>query len=207
MPCSNSGFSSRASYNFSYGNIALAWFSHQLYAMAYSCLFPQILAPALLLLILCLGLIWQRRKKICRRSQQSIGKDFTCQRPDVVPCWDRVRGEGSLLDDEKGTLASNPACATFMDGACLTEILQPSITSGQYAAMVQWRDEHNDTQSSSMHPPPHPCASKASCSRFTPWSNARIERDIKIENHSIDFYRGSEPQEIWRRRVLAFVGQ
>jgi hypothetical protein len=177
--------------------------------MPSSRLSPQVLAPIMLLLFLCLALIWQRRRKLGQgRSQPSITEYGTVQSPHVVSCRDRVREGGSLLDDEKGSFtSSNPASATLLNRACLTEILQSSITSGQYAAMVRWQAEQKDAKISSMHPPPHPWTSQASCSRITPWSGARIEENIKIESHSVDFYRGSEPQEIWRRRVLAFVGQ
>jgi len=177
--------------------------------MPSSRLSPQVLAPIMLLLLLCLVLIWQRRKKLGEgRSQPSITEDFTIQSPDVQSYRGRGREGGSLPDDEKGTFTSpNPASAPLLKGACLADILQASITSGQYAAMVQWRDGQKDTKPSSMHPPPHPWTPQASFSRFTPWSSATIEDNFKIESHSIEFYRGSEPQEIWRRRVLAIVGQ
>jgi hypothetical protein len=188
----------------------LAQLTHQPYGMASSSyLSPQMVAPLMVLLLLCLSLIWQRRKRSCEaRLQPSIAEDSIIQSSDVVSPWDRVRGKGPLLDDEEGIFTSpTPASAMLMNGACMTEVLQSSITSGQYAAMVQRRDEQKDTKNPSLHQAPYPWMSQASCSRFTPWSSAKIEENIKIENNSIDFYRGSEPQEVWRRRVLAFVGQ
>lgn len=180
-----------------------------MYPMVSAPLFQLLLVPTVLLLLLGFAWMWQRRKRSWRiRLQVAKLEDSGVKASGVRSGGDMSQGEGSFLEAGRGILKSlTHASTTHMNGACLIEIFHSDTTSGQLAAMVQRRAEEEDVEQMDNYQATYPWIAQSNRAFCSPWSNAEYADAIKIQSNSIEFHHDSKPQEVWRRRVLAFVGQ
>lgn len=93
------------------------------------------------------------------------------------------------------------------DEAYFQGIHQFSVTSGDLAAKVQLRHDREDASISKMDQKPDPQISDQCSSLSLLELDDSIGNQKSIENGLIEFYHDFDLGKIWRRRLLAFVGQ
>lgn len=169
---------------------------------------PYFLAAIALFLLLGLSRVWQRGKhQRGTRSQRSMSDTEKSEILEEGSCLNRDQSQERSLevDEVFHTFFPSPSHVDN-DEAYFSDVPKFSVTSGDLAAMVQQRREQ-DISISKMHPKPNPKSSDHCGSLSLLQSDGSIRNPRLPEKELIEFYHDPELGKIWRRRLLAFLGQ
>ncbi len=181
----------------------------QMYPTASGSLLWYLLAAIVLLMLLCVVGFWQGWKQSRGIRLRPSGTDTPRAETSAVRSSGNVnRAEKPLLKGERWFRTSPlPPSMVHLSEAYWGGVWQSTVTSGQLAARVQEPGGMKDVEQNNMYHATHSWIPPPIDSLHSPWPNDKLEDATRIEHDLLEFYHLSDVQEMWRRRLLAFVGQ
>ena len=164
---------------------------------------------AVLLLLICIIWLWQRRKLLDSFQSGSCADEIRQEHPwDIKHPWDIEQHGKKLIEGRTWfSKSSIHPGATYLEEASSAGIWDPSVTSGQLADLVQGHNRQKHTARSRTHLSQDRASSQRSCLISSPWPHDAEEHSRVIDTDLIELYHDSNLHEVWRRRLMDFVGQ
>ena len=169
---------------------------------------PYSLAAIALFLLLGFSRVWQRR-----RHQRVISSRLLMSDTQKLEILEEGSSSNQSQNQERPLGAEeqshiSPILSELADlEAYFAGILQLGVTSGQVAAMVQEKRKKEDSNISKIRGETNPKISHQSSSPVSPGPDDSMRNLRFTESDQIEYYHDSDLNEIWRRRLLTFVGQ
>lgn len=166
------------------------------------------LGTAVLLILLCVVWLWQRRKQLDGIRSRFFADDIRQDDPrDTKHSWD-IEQHGKKLTEGKTWFSKSVPHwrTTYREESSPAGIWEPSLTSGQLANLVQGRNQQKKTLRSRAHLYQDQASSQRSCLLSSPWSPDAEEHCRIKETDLIEVYYDSDLHEVWKRRLMNFVG-